>query len=508
MTIIIPHKTKAMKNLIYFLILFPVVVLGQVPNYVKTTVYKSPYGKTATASTDSITETITYFDGLGRAMQQVAGRQSGNGYDLATHIEYDSCGRQAREYLPYETGSATLGFDDLALPNTVSFYSDAHNGETTANPYSQKFFEASPLNRILKQAAPGNDWVGDSISDDDHTVRFRYKANDSLEVRLFKAVTTWNSSTKRYDAELDEDGHYAKGTLFKTITRDENATTTSRGQTEEFKDLQGRIVLKRVFGLVDSSVTAHDTYYVYDDYGNLSFVIPPLAASHSSIEAPLLEKYCYQYIYDGRNRMTEKKLPGKDWEFIVYDKLDRVTMTGPAYDPFGSGTEGWLFTKYDAFGRIVYTGWHVSDASTSRRNSFQAEFDDPGAHPHEGKLTSAAACGDSGMSIFYSNDVFPTSGYKILTVNYYDDYTGLATSSGDFTATPGGEPVFYNNSTLKPKGLPTGSWTRAITGTSVYGTEAKSLFDKKARPIRTYSTNWLGGFTQVDSNLDFTGKTL
>jgi hypothetical protein len=40
-----------------------------------------------------------------------------------------------------------------------------------------------------------------------------------------------------------------------------------------------------------------------------------------------------------------EKLPGKQWEFIVYDKLDRVTATGPALSPFSDtavGAVGWL----------------------------------------------------------------------------------------------------------------------------------------------------------------------
>ena len=57
-------------------------------------------------------------------------------------------------------------------------------------------------------------------------------------------------------------------------------------------------------------------------------------SSVNNVPTILLESLCYQYRYDDYNRLVEKKLPGKDWEFIVYDKLDRVVATGPALSPF------------------------------------------------------------------------------------------------------------------------------------------------------------------------------
>lgn len=43
----------------------------------------------------------------------------------------------------------------------------------------------------------------------------------------------------------------------------------------------------------------------------------------------LLEKLGYQYKYDDRNRLIEKRIPGKGRETIVYDKLDRPVLTRP-----------------------------------------------------------------------------------------------------------------------------------------------------------------------------------
>ena len=71
-------------------------------------------------------------------------------------------------------------------------------------------------------------------------------------------------------------GTYADNQLYKTITTDENGAAT-----HEFKDKEGRVVLKRTFGtsMVNNSPVneAHDTYYVYDNFGNLTYVLPPLS---------------------------------------------------------------------------------------------------------------------------------------------------------------------------------------------------------------------------------------
>ena len=44
------------------------------------------------------------------------------------------------------------------------------------------------------------------------------------------------------------------------------------------------------------------------------------------------------------------------------------------------------------------------------------------------------------------------------------------------------------------------------TSTTYANELSYSFYDKKARPIRTYSTNFLGGYTYTDSKLNFVGK--
>ena len=66
----------------------------------------------------------------------------------------------------------------------------------------------------------------------------------------------------------------------------------------------------------------HDTYYVYDDKGNLCFVLQPMYQSSAN-----LDQYAFQYKYDGRNRCIWKKLPGAGYMEMVYDNADRLVFS-------------------------------------------------------------------------------------------------------------------------------------------------------------------------------------
>jgi RHS repeat-associated protein len=345
---------------------------------------------------------------------------------------------------------------------------------------------------VLKQAAPGTDWA----LRQGHEIKLDYQTNTDTEVKLYQSTTTWNAGLGLYDIAFSDNGNYNENQLYKNVTYDENTTaspTESAGSTVEFKNKEGQVVLKRTY----ESGAKHDTYYVYDIYGNLTYVIPPKA--DATITTTILDDLCYQYKYDSRNRLVEKKLPGKQWEFIVYDKLDRPVATGPAFSPFQNDMAvGWLITKHDAFGRPVYTGWNNTVAAdTSTRKSLQ-DAQNGATVLFETKQTSGTI---DGIAVNYSNAIAPTS-FKLLTVNYYDDY--VYPNAPAVPTTIEGQTVLVN-----AKSLSTGSWTRTLTiPSAMHGETAITFYDPKARPIRSYITNYLGGCTYTDSKLDFTGKTL
>ncbi len=133
-------------------------------NYILTTNYLSET-LDGEVSNGEKQETITYIDGLGRPKQQIGIRQSPTGKDIITHIGYDPFGRQNKNYLPYvpevagSEGTFRIGNQEDA---TKHYYQTTYSADfagvslPNVNPYSETHFEASPLNRVLEQGAPGS----------------------------------------------------------------------------------------------------------------------------------------------------------------------------------------------------------------------------------------------------------------------------------------------------------------------------------------------------------------
>ncbi|WP_374172802.1 DUF6443 domain-containing protein [Flavobacterium tructae] len=552
-------------NILIF-ILFPIFLLGQTQteNYVKTITYKKPSTSTTiNLSSPSDTKiTVNYHDGFNRLVQKVENQKSSTGRDVVTLMGYDAYGREEKEYLPYvPTDAASLNYKNNAYSGTEAFYNTTKY-ENTTNPYSQQEYESSPLNKISRKAAPGNDWK----MNNGHETKFEYQTNTNADqVRNFKVSFI---SGDRENPKLESENTYTTAQLFKTITKNENwqanQVDINNNTVQEFTNNDGRLILKRTFGTVGTGTSSerYDTYYVYDDFGNLTFVIPPKAAdlignSNGSTEAnatstsiitstsppihltatnsirllpgfnaqagstfsasivlsiqSILDDLCYQYRYDSLDRLIEKKLPGKQWEYMIYDKLDRLIATGPTKSPFNNLTStGWLITKYDVFNRTILTGWIEGTINSNARKTLQDNQNNLVGSSNETKIDTAVNTiipSGTGVPFRYTNLVWPISDYHVLTVNYYDDYNFPDAPTIPTTVADGTQDVYYNNS-IKPKGLPTGSWIRILESSTAYRNEQTYfLYDSKARVIRNYTKNFLGGYLYVDSYIDsFSGR--
>ena len=216
-----------MKTLVPLLLFLPLSILAQssTENYIKSTTYKVAT-KTGNVATDQQQESITYYDGLGRPKQQIAVQAGGQQQDIITHIGYDAFGRQDKDYLPYATTSNGGLFRTGNLEGlTNEFYQDKYPKDfagvslENVNAYSQKVFDSSPLHRVFEQAAPGKDWkVGNG-----HSIKFDYQTNVSNEVLNFGVDFVNNDPASPKLAIADS--YYKSGTLYKTITKDENWRT-------------------------------------------------------------------------------------------------------------------------------------------------------------------------------------------------------------------------------------------------------------------------------------------
>ncbi len=449
-------------------------------------------------------KSITYFDGLGRAKQSIAIKQSPSEQDIVTHMEYDALGRQVEEFLPYisnTNGSINSGSRNATQEYYKTNYSDDFSGvsnTSSINAFSKKEFENSPLNRVLKQAAPGKDWaLGNG-----HEIEFDYQTNSAQEVKLYEVTTTVNSNGARFGVSLEGGTNtYLPGELYKVVTKDENhnGSTTKLHTTEEFKTKEGQVILKRTYALINNIEEPHDTYYVYDDYGNLTFVLPPKSEANEDLPSSQeLLDLCYRYVYDTRNRLVEKQIPGKGKEYIIYDALDRPVLT---QDANLRANDKWLFTKYDVFGRVIYTGMYTH-STTLNQSEMQFHFtkmNNVASKYYEQKLENLGA-----KNIFYSNLNFPSSNTEVLTINYYDNYTfhKIGTESSVNLYKKSGI-----QSTSRLQGLATGTKIRVLNTNNWITTV--TYYDEKARPIHVYMNNeYLRTIDVIESELDFVGRVL
>ena len=113
---------------------------------------------------EQMNQTVQYVDGLGRPIQTIAPTQGGNGEDLVTPMAYDEFGRQVKEYLSYAVSNGGSSYGRISSTSAINAASSFYNTEkyeNTPNPFSQKKFEPAPLNKVLKQAAPGESWAMD-----------------------------------------------------------------------------------------------------------------------------------------------------------------------------------------------------------------------------------------------------------------------------------------------------------------------------------------------------------
>jgi RHS repeat-associated protein len=479
---------------------------------------------------EEVNQVVQYFDGLGRPIQTIKTLASPNKNDIVIPQKYDSWGRESRKYLPYTSPLAPGAFKSNALneddayaeSEQFRFYQQTYAVARDEKPYSASLFEASSLDRVLKQGAVGKAWQPHAMETEDHSIEKVYSFNGHNDVLLIK----YNTSTGMI--AFDPNLFYTDNELYASKTIDEH-----NHEMIEYTDKEGKTLLKRVqYGDLRGVNAYAETYYVYDDLGNLMVILPPegVKALKSSL-VPVsslqyqVDNFAFQYRYDGRKRMTHKKIPGADWIYMVYDSRDRLVLTQDANQ---RSNFLWTFIKYDALNRPIATGIKdTTDAFTPAQ--MQAGIDD-----HYSK--SWAKYGDTYIGAAdknvhgYSNFSYPTvttskivDPNRYLTVTYYDNYTFKNQYGDGYNYINDGLKETVNgylyeqpaNEFGSVKGRFTGAKVKVLDGGINGGvaggyTWLKSVnyYDDKYRVIQTIGDNYKGGTDRVSNLYDFVGKVL
>ena len=317
-------------------------------------------GQISNYENGKVMASIQYLDGLGRAVQHVDYRFCPSGKDLVSMFEYNTLGQLYRAW-----NAASLSGNGAYSPLAV-FSPQSMDCNNDNMPYTEHRYEASSRGRETESFGPGEDWYNNQKA-----VKTEFLTNSTNDATLncLKYTVQGNS--------LILSGNYPTGTLSVTRLYDEDGKISLT-----FKDKLGRMVLERQM----NGQTNHDTYYIYDGFDNLRFVLTPAMPSMSVAQSHL-DTWAYQYRYDMRHRCIWKKLPGASpilyeydqadrlvfsqdgnqrannkWTYYLYDKLDRLTEQGECTGKnLASGKTVWLKNHYDNYDFRSQSGFNNSN---------------------------------------------------------------------------------------------------------------------------------------------------
>ena len=435
----------------------------------------------------SMMTTVTWLDDFGReeSVHQVGFTPSHK--TLVSLTEYDGHGRVSKRWLP-----ALATPQRVILPglHTVT-YLDAHvrpedimPGSSEANlgdgaPYSEVIYDGSPLDRPLMEYGSGEAWrqagrgilsehMGNSAGDE-RLVCHR------IEVQASKNDTSFVISSK---------GLYPDGSLKVVSVTDEDGK-----ETLTFTDRHGREILSRQVMKEGGECQYLDTYSVYDGLDHLLAVIPPALSDRLSIGQSLdpeeTERYAYLYLYDSKERVCARKLPGIGWIRMEYDDADRLVFTQDGEQRRrGEST----FMLYDIHGRECVTGVCGHDVPTGNMISGFALAEYVGA----GGALDGYAC--SGVTL-----VSP----QVMSAFYYDSHAFV----DDFATGLPDSLAMYGTHIPSLIGRRTGSClhevSEGISGKKVWGLVR---YDGRGRVSHTEMSYPDGGWDTEDVEHDFLGS--
>lgn len=338
-----------------------------------------------------------YFDGLGRLVEKVSENFSpSNGVDLVETVSYDSFGRVSKKS---KKVSVTGNSGKFYTPSQSDYTADYK--EPFA--YVEYYYENNPLGRQLRERGPGAAWIMQS----------KGRTTSYLSNSLTSHLACLNFSFK--NGYLNNNDYYPDGALTVVKTLDEDGR-----QTYEFKDGEGRLLLSRkVWSNMDI-----DTYYVYDDKGDLCVVLPPEAANQLKSTGSILcnandviLQYAYLYEYDAFHRCVSKKFPGAEAVHIKYDEANR-----PIYQQTGLQRAQRLFTtmRYDEFSRLIYQ----SDGNSMVRNFYDTYDSIPPIAMLSYVPKSGYGMRSDNAKTLQTGSAVSTDDWKVLHTVYYYDIKG------------------------------------------------------------------------------------
>ena len=437
-------------------------------SYVKTRQYTN-------ASGSASTETINYYDGLGRPWQTISVKAGKTNAGTATRnlcvrTDYDASGRPYKTWLPFRTTGV--------VPQTAAHPSESIYSDNEAFSYVE--YDGSPLDRPRAEYGPGAAWHTNGKA-----MHYEYKTNGStalLNVTKYRIDTAKDTTVT-----VSRDGMVANQTLsVKSVKNEDDLTLLT------FTDLFGRIVLERRHPASGEDL---DTYYVYDAMGRLAAVLPPALSNmpDSDWNSANVDKFAYLYTYDANGNCTAKKLPGCGWTRYIYDKGNRPVFS---QDAENRRRGRWTFSFSDIHGRSCVSGYCEGDMETLKSAVSATNV----------VATRQGTVGGPYMG--YSVSGLSLTNPVVLSASYYDDYGFIDSQvSSDKRSLMNYSAEYGLTKWDYVHGLPTGGAERILgEGVTNNFLWSSCYYDKKGNLIQTHTTRASGGVDITTTEMTFTGK--
>jgi RHS repeat-associated protein len=506
-----------------------------------------------TAETER-TRNITYLDDLGRPIQSIEQEGSPTKKDVVKPIAYDALGRENKKYPAYSSSVSTGVFQGNALTanqGVFAFYNNSANVSTTTTfPFAETRFENSPLSRPLEQGSVGLAWqINPTPPNPIKTIEMAYRSNTAGD-----QVIIWNYTPDAVNGNFrtittNANQFYAAGALDVSEVKDED-----NRPAWEFKNRAGQTILKRVQAniIVPPATTTTlknlDTYYVYDDLGNLRALIPPQAVEEfhtfrtqnpavspvfydaTNVNSPLYPRWhalIYRTNYDNLNRVIEQWLPGvQESVWTIYDAYNRPIMT---QDGVQRTANKWSFAKFDYLGRSILSGEITYSTNLSRsviQSAVDTYYQNLSGSATVQLFESRKAAGANVEQGYSNNQAYPCicgvssanpSAIDLQKVSYYDDYDFDNNGTADFSFVnlngrldSLGSTIADNSASLflRLREATTGSKVKILNPDAGMPTwlATASFYDREGRVIQLIGENHLGGRDITTTYYNFDGQ--
>ena len=291
-------------------------------NYVQTKTYLDNAGTT-------FLRHIDYYDELGYVAETVDVGNNTSQTPLVVKLDYSP-------HMPLSSQWAPVPATGLDYLNDVSYLARTTYNDTEA--YSDYYYD--DFKELESSKKPGVAW-------EDHIATITRNAVPAGAVRKYSVAS---------NGSLHDDGMYPSGLLTSTTTTDEDGRSMT-----VYVNMHGNTILER-------RASDNDTYYVYDDYGRLKYVLPPMCQQCSTSQ---MSKYWYKYTYDDRGRCTEKQLPAYDEVQYWYDGADRIQSERDRHLRSQSLYRNY---SYDAIGRLLLQTISSTRGEADQSNAVAVEI--------------------------------------------------------------------------------------------------------------------------------------